>query len=464
MEVQIHALLGRTFRALCLLTAFMVAAHAAEATPVCVYPGATLACLDEVDQTPIGTKTPLILIHGWNQRGIPGEPHVGTWNNLVAYFNEGGNAALRSGFKLYEFRYYSNLVDVATLAGALRDVIDAHSDVSRARQVVFVTHSMGGLIARYFLGVPQSGDVFRGLPGGERTALVVTLGTPHHGSPLANGHAVSDKLDGVLRQLWERIHDLYFLRGDPGWWEVNRSDLRWDNFDQVLDYATYASEQNALLEAMNSDGRYDRKIIAYGGALGACSVVLHPISCGVNTIIAAVFGVASDGFVPLSSALSYRTSNGDSRFRTRYLPDHDHTEIAEGKGGGALFNTLKTDILAAIPTPLPTPSPGRASVSISFNPDPVPPSLFGGWQFEIRIRETAGVGVTLNRLIVNGRDVSAQIRAVFGTDHLPGGGEFKGPSSVASFADFDQVRIELGGDDDNGNRGLRWSATVRLLP
>lgn len=344
---------------LCVFVAALVP-RVAEATPVCVYPGASLACLDEVDSTPIGNKTPLIFIHGWNRRGIPGEPLTDTWSNLTAYFSRSSNAVLRSAFKLYEFRYYSNLVDVATLAGALRDTIDAHSDVSRARQVVFVTHSMGGLIGRYFLGVPQSGELFRGLPGGERTALVITLGTPHHGSPLANGRAVSATLDGASRQLWEGIHDLYFLRGDPGWWEVNRSDLRWDNFDQVLDYSTYASERNDLLEAMNADGRYDGKVIAYGGALGACSVVLHPIACGVNTIVANVFGVASDGFVPLSSALSYRTTTGDSRFRMRYLPDHDHSQIAEGKGDDVLFNQLKVDLLSAVGnTTSPVPSTCR---------------------------------------------------------------------------------------------------------
>ena len=51
--------------------------------------------------------------------------------------------------------------------------------------------------------------------------------------------------------------------------QVNRSDLWWTNYPGgfQLDYQTYPNEQNLLLIAMNGDPTYDRRIIAYAGAI-----------------------------------------------------------------------------------------------------------------------------------------------------------------------------------------------------
>lgn len=78
---------------------------------------------------------------------------------------------------------------------------------ARRRRVIVVAHSMGGLVARYWLG-PLGGAV--------DCAALITLGTPHRGAPkalsvLANGLKVGPKrlagLTEVLRQ-WPSAYEL----------------------------------------------------------------------------------------------------------------------------------------------------------------------------------------------------------------------------------------------------------------
>ncbi|MGW6916350.1 lipase/acyltransferase domain-containing protein [Kitasatospora sp. NPDC054939] len=78
---------------------------------------------------------------------------------------------------------------------------------ARQRRVIIVAHSMGGLVARYWLG-----------PGGgaEYCKALITLGTPHRGAPkaldvLANGLPVGPvRLAGLTRVIrsWPSVYEL----------------------------------------------------------------------------------------------------------------------------------------------------------------------------------------------------------------------------------------------------------------
>jgi pimeloyl-ACP methyl ester carboxylesterase len=74
----------------------------------------------------------------------------------------------------YDWRK-ANEESAAALAGALDAA--AISDV----EFVLLAHSMGGLIARYYL---ESGH-FAGRPAFRKVSTLITLGTPHRGAPLA---------------------------------------------------------------------------------------------------------------------------------------------------------------------------------------------------------------------------------------------------------------------------------------
>lgn len=144
----------------------------------------------EVDTAALGTRVPLVLIHGL---GGSGEG----WEGLLQAYAR--NPSWRAAFKPYTFRYGSDAADILAdpaaprsipaLGAALRDRLQAFYDKPAAdagfgrRSVVILAHSMGGLVARAMM----QEQVFRdGRRGGEHVLHLITLGTPHHGSQLAD--------------------------------------------------------------------------------------------------------------------------------------------------------------------------------------------------------------------------------------------------------------------------------------
>ncbi|MFK0014835.1 esterase/lipase family protein [Streptomyces sp. NPDC091027] len=102
------------------------------------------------------------------------------------------------------------------LAADVHERLKGYGEAERAGRVVILAHSMGGLVARYWLGPLEGWPLCRAL---------VTLGTPHRGAPkalqtLVNGVRVAGmRLDGVsdlLRQ-WPSVAELlprYPMIGD----------------------------------------------------------------------------------------------------------------------------------------------------------------------------------------------------------------------------------------------------------
>ncbi|WP_386418091.1 esterase/lipase family protein [Streptomyces polyrhachis] len=106
----------------------------------------------------------------------------------------------------YDFRY-SVRHAAERLDGEIKARLGGELPAARRRRVIVVAHSMGGLVARYWLGP---------LGGAADCAALVTLGTPHRGAPkaldvLVNGLAVGPKrlsgLTEVLRQ-WPSAYEL----------------------------------------------------------------------------------------------------------------------------------------------------------------------------------------------------------------------------------------------------------------
>ncbi|HWT00859.1 MAG TPA: hypothetical protein VN256_11485 [Pyrinomonadaceae bacterium] len=93
--------------------------------------------------------------------------------------------------------------DNALAAGALADVIDKAQAAHEAGcEISLIGHSMGGLVSRYYL---ESGD-YNSRPGFNCVRRLLTLGTPHRGSPLALSAAM-----GLEKRLFlsaEQVHQL----------------------------------------------------------------------------------------------------------------------------------------------------------------------------------------------------------------------------------------------------------------
>ena len=312
------------------------------------------AVLGEVDARPLADKTPLILIHGINRESIPGKPIPEVWNNFIEFFNCSNR--LSSAYKLYTFKYYSNEVGVPSLATDFRELLD-HASLADPtnfgkKEIALVCHSMGGLIARSALNFRQASGPFGGAPIGDRVNKMITLATPFHGTPGANGPARDQKIANIVfADAVKIVDDFIWLGTHLAWDTLNRSDLRWDNYDGFLDYTSYSKEANALLASFDKDTTYDSKIIAYAGTFQPADICSFDVYCWGSTVLKKGLKMDNDGIVPVVSAkfdqhaVTVRPFNG-----------YNHSEMAAGKmENRALFEQIAKDLLG----------PGDTSINVT---------------------------------------------------------------------------------------------------
>jgi pimeloyl-ACP methyl ester carboxylesterase len=145
----------------------------------------------------IGTRVPVVMVHGLNS-------NAGVWGDDSRSGSMYKALKDLSGISRFKFDYGSvsdKWVTDPNIGPKLTTTISCYAKASRDQggpgKVILVTHSMGGLATRYAAAkVPN--DV----------GLVVTIGTPHTGSPL--GNASSLLLNSVclmmdpLGRLWQQ--------------------------------------------------------------------------------------------------------------------------------------------------------------------------------------------------------------------------------------------------------------------
>jgi len=107
----------------------------------------------------------LVLIHGW----------IGdqtTWTYMIKELKKNAEFSCKT---VFTFVYDSGL-PIATNAKKLYDHLDA---LNSTGSIEIVAHSMGGLVSRCMIENSSYSDV------ADRVSKLITLGTPHRGSPLA---------------------------------------------------------------------------------------------------------------------------------------------------------------------------------------------------------------------------------------------------------------------------------------
>jgi triacylglycerol esterase/lipase EstA (alpha/beta hydrolase family) len=311
--------------------------------------------LVQADTTALGNRTPIFLIHGWNYQGKPAVPTPEVWNNFRTYFQS--KDSLKNNFKLYIVCYWANSVSDSILAKVLRNKIDSINIINPSflqKKIILMGHSMGGLISRSMMKHYKfNHGNYTGQYCGERVLRLITLGTPHHGSPLANGpardaHVAPARL--VMLQFFENT-----ILANVKYNEVNRADIRWDNYDNLLDYNTYPNEKNIwLLDTMNGNTLYDNKIIIYT-AKYTYTTPSPPYNENQvfdigGSILKLDFGLDNDGIVPVkSSDFDLHTPLKEYLFN-----NYNHMEIVKGKNANdtVLFNSIKNDLLLSLNTGL----------------------------------------------------------------------------------------------------------------
>jgi len=233
-----------------------------------------------VDSTPIGNRTPLILVHGNNMET---ENNFG-WNNYLKAFRR--DSAFQRQYKVYLFSWDSEQPNSYN-GMAMGSMIESLPELQN-KSLTILAHSRGGLITRYFMNqyTMQSGNQ-NGQLGGEKVKWLVTLATPHRGSPCADPIWVGISLDYNFSNSTELfLSDLYFTDLLPPRDRIydpqSYPNLLWDDVDNELttqavcynpalngevEQCTPLMSKTALndLTKFNQNERYFNKIIAYGG-------------------------------------------------------------------------------------------------------------------------------------------------------------------------------------------------------
>lgn len=333
------------------------------------------------------------------------------WRPLIDYLRT--QPTVWSKVRIYIFRYMSDAgISTVEIGKALRSQIDQPpADCINCQELkrpfIVVAHSMGGIVARQFMNSQPSLSAPRGV---DLVSGVITLATPHQGTPFAN-RVLRDKkaerlagydplcascpdpaavFDSVDSLFWDIINHSSALAVNPDL--PNRSDLLWDEHDDF-----FAEERNgleppqetnkslgALAQSAPKAADDSRKLIVYGSSVNtqgysssfAESVIQGLIGKGASiwpgldrqtfeakhSFLEASAAAAeqnlhaylTDGFVPLSSAMK----EGDSlvNLRRQDLSDYDHQDMAgnqpivdvRASKNLELFNRVAADIDALV--------------------------------------------------------------------------------------------------------------------
>lgn len=258
----------------------------------------------------IDSRVPLILIHGihGNETGESfgikvddvNNPNWIYWANFTDYFF---NNELNKSYKLYGFFYESDKYPVSEIAKSLRNHIDnaIGESLISDKPLIIIAHSMGGLIARSYMNeyIHNSGK-FKGKKAGERILRLITLGTPHHGTPAANDSPRTFFFgdQAILTLVVNLIDIFYWFKFDNDCQdailkactssnllnsftnlfsisqkcqiqvdEENRSDLRYDNYYKISDDYEKSKEKNKWLIYLNESDKYLDNIMAFYGSI-----------------------------------------------------------------------------------------------------------------------------------------------------------------------------------------------------
>ncbi|MDO8412644.1 MAG: hypothetical protein Q7S51_02520 [Gallionellaceae bacterium] len=313
-------------------------------------------------------KPPLILVHGWQEwrvilSAVPGtatlnlncsEPYKSTWQTFLQEFSL--DPAISDKFQVFSLAYNTSfpIFGNAGFGNAESSDID-FANVIRERfgqeAVYVVAHSSGGLVARSAL--VTHGANIKGL---------VTLATPHHGSPLA-----SQEGDALFSLGNTPLHLLIdYVIGGQGVW-----DIAWDNFDGLLQPPYRGrdnQEGNNFLRDLNTQDSYLERYVVFAGANN------EMLGTDIGEKIKEDLGYDNDIVVPVTSALLYTSSNTpDSRLKLQKRFDNlSHHSIKNdvvvlSETRAALLDFLNDTTLPSIPAGLTVTALSSSQINLSWN-------------------------------------------------------------------------------------------------
>ncbi|HEX8957596.1 MAG TPA: alpha/beta fold hydrolase [Burkholderiaceae bacterium] len=187
-------------------------------------------------------RLPVLLIHGYGCNS-------GYWHRLRRPLDESG--AVYRAIDLEPV-----FGDIEAYVPMIAQAVEALRSDSGQDKLIVVAHSMGGLAARAYLRQE----------GSERIARVITLGSPHHGTGIANFGAGMN-----CRQMHWRGNA---RTGSPSIW-LRHLDESEDEATRKLFVSIYSHQDNIVAPQTSSELQGARNIAFRG--IGHVALALHPV-------------------------------------------------------------------------------------------------------------------------------------------------------------------------------------------
>lgn len=205
------------------------------------------------EQSPLGSRVPLILIHGIR----PARGKEYDWKPFLTYAE--ANPEFKSRYKPYLFIYPpSELIDnnSQTLRTELKQYRALHP---QAPHFYFITQSLGGIVLRDALNDPELW---------QDTDRVIALGTAFHGSPLTNSYWMRARLRQarIISKLRRLNRISYWIFGFL--FPHYKEDLCWDNFDGLMPEQYLKRHHCEPRVSTHSAEEEVQKYVVYAGFFG----------------------------------------------------------------------------------------------------------------------------------------------------------------------------------------------------
>ncbi|GAB4351205.1 MAG: hypothetical protein Kow0099_35190 [Candidatus Abyssubacteria bacterium] len=212
---------------------------------------------------PLGDRIPLILVHG-SSSDIISDGEYGRelndlerWIDYIRAFN--ADPAFSSRYKVYRFVYDSRLgiaqngANLVTVLDTLTSYPGWEGENLDGKNFVILAHSMGGLVSRAAMNMQFSVGTDAGHYLGDHVINLVTLGTPHRGSPLAIPAWVYDSVKRGSMMSETEFYFTYILH--LGFVPTEGEfDLAWDNYDDAVPQTDITTYEHLLIPVLKDVG------------------------------------------------------------------------------------------------------------------------------------------------------------------------------------------------------------------
>jgi hypothetical protein len=207
--------------------------------------------LEAFDDSLLGNRTPLILVHGIASYQYDNF----NWENFLSFTAR--KPEFQAKYKIYLYHYDSrrSVPDISRdLQATLKGFIGALHD----RNIKILAYSEGGLLTRNALQDPYLDS---------HTTEVLAIATPFHGSPLANPRWIQQqvKTENMFNPVRIGQKIAYKITGHK--FPTFRQDFHWDNFDGAIPMADYVKDNGPMVQTSYALAK-KTNFVTYGSYFG----------------------------------------------------------------------------------------------------------------------------------------------------------------------------------------------------